>query len=149
MQINLRGQFLLCRELLPAMKEQNQGRIVNISSVSGKQPLKNRLPYTVSKMGVIGLTRTLAEEVGEHDINVNAVCPGAIDGPRMQRVIKKEAEAEDKSQSEIRAKYETEAARNEMISAEDVADAVVFLCSENASRITGQDINVDAGLDVY
>lgn len=145
MSVNLLGQFLMCREVLPGMKDQEYGRIVNIASITGKEPLKHRLPYATSKMGVIGLTRTLAVEVGQFDINVNAICPGAVDGPRMEKVIQREAEATETPPEEVRRSYRSESARNTLITRDDVANFVSFLCSESAENITGQDINVDAG----
>lgn len=149
MAVNLRGPFLMCREFLPRMKENGYGRIVNISSVTGKKPLLNRTPYAASKMGLIGFTRTLALEVGEHDINVNAVCPGSVDGPRIQRVFEQQAEATGQSVEEVRTGVEQQSPRNELVQRNDIADTVAYLCSEEATRITGQDINVSAGKVMY
>jgi len=149
MDVNLRGPFLLCRELLPIMKEQGYGRIVNIASVTGKKPLLNRTPYAVTKLGLIGFTRTLALEVGSHNINVNAVCPGSVDGPRIDRVFKKQAESTGRSYEEVRSEVEQQSPRNELVQREDIADTVAYLCSERAERITGQDVNVSAGKVMY
>jgi NAD(P)-dependent dehydrogenase (short-subunit alcohol dehydrogenase family) len=100
-------------------------------------------------MGVIGLTRTLAAEVGDANINVNAVCPGSVDGPRIQRVFERQADETGRTYDEVRRDVENEAARGELVASEDVADLVGFLCSEQANRITGQDINVSAGKVMY
>ena len=149
MDVNLRGPFLLCRGVLPFMKEQEYGRIINIASVTGKKPLINRTPYAVTKLGLIGFTRTLALEVGSHDINVNAVCPGSVDGPRIDRVFEKQAEATGKTYEEVRSEVEQQSPRNELVEREDIADTVAYLCSERAERITGQDVNVSAGKVMY
>jgi len=147
--VNLTGPFTLCRAVLPHMKDSGYGRIVNISSVTGKRPLVNRTPYATTKMGLIGFTRTLAAEVGAFDINVNAVCPGSVDGERIRRVFEKQAEATGRTYDEVRGEVENESARDELVQHEDVAELVAFLCSENATRITGQDINVSAGKVMY
>lgn len=149
MAVNLRGPFFTCRALLPHMKERSYGRIVNVSSVTGKRPLPNRTPYAASKMGLIGFTRTLAHEVGRHDINVNAVCPGSVDGPRIRRVIDKQAEETGRSYDEVRTQKENASARGELVEREDVARVVAFLCSADANQMTGQDLNVSAGKVVY
>ena len=147
--VNLTGPFTMCRAVLPYMKDAGYGRIVNIASVTGKRPLVNRTPYAATKMGLIGFTRTLAAEVGEHDINVNAVCPGSVDGPRIRSVFEKQAEANGQTYEEVRGDVEAESARGELVQREDVADLVSFLCSDEADRITGQDINVSAGKVMY
>lgn len=147
--VNLRGQFLTCREFLRAMKERGYGRIVNISSITGKRPLYNRSPYAVSKMGVIGLTRTLAEEVGDRNINVNAICPGSVMGPRLERVFEKQAEAKGIPYEEVKAEHRSESPRDELVQPEDVAKVAAFLCSEDATRVTGQDLNVSSGMVMY
>jgi NAD(P)-dependent dehydrogenase (short-subunit alcohol dehydrogenase family) len=149
LDVNLRGPFFTCRELLPSMKERGYGRIVNIASVTGKRPLTQRTPYATAKMGLIGFTRTLAAEVGEHDINVNAVCPGSVDGPRIRRVFEEKAEATGRTYEAVRADAEGESPRQELVTPQDVAQMVGFLCSAEADRITGQDLNVSAGKVMY
>lgn len=147
--VNLKGPFQMCREVLPHMKAESFGRIVNIASVTGKRPLPNRTPYATSKMGVIGFTRTLAAEVGEENINVNAVCPGSVDGPRIKKVFEHQAAETGQSYEKVRVNVEREAARRELVQREDVADLVGYLCSEQSERITGQDINMSAGKVMY
>ena len=144
--VNLTGPFQMCRAVLPHMRAESFGRIVNIASVTGKRPLPNRTPYATSKMGVIGFTRTLAAEVGDANINVNAVCPGSVDGPRIREVFERQAGETDRSYEEVRGEVEREAARGELVDREDVAGLVGYLCSEQSERITGQDINVSAGM---
>jgi len=149
MHVNLRGQFLMCRAMLPTMKEAGFGRIVNIASITGKAPLYNRAPYATSKMGVIGLTRTLADEVGEDGINVNAICPGSVEGPRIQRVFEKQAEARDVPYEQVEEEAKAESPIGQLVQPEDVAGVVAFLCTSDADRITGQDLNVSAGRVMY
>lgn len=149
LQVNIRGAFYTCRTLLPSMKQQSYGRIVNIASVTGKRPLTQRTPYAASKMGLIGFTRTLAAEVGDHDINVNSICPGSVDGPRIQRVFEEKARATGRSYEAIRSDAENQSPRHELIDREDVANTVAFLCSPAADRMTGQDLNISAGKVMY
>ena len=149
LDVNLRGAFYTCRTLLPSMKAQSYGRIVNIASVTGKWPLTQRTPYAASKMGLIGFTRTLAAEVGDDDINVNAICPGSVDGPRIQRVFEEKAEATGQSYEAVRSDAENQSPRKELVNREDVANTVAFLCSSDADRMTGQDLNVSAGKVMY
>ncbi|WP_435098169.1 SDR family NAD(P)-dependent oxidoreductase [Halorubrum sp. N11] len=149
LDVNLRGAFYTCRTLLPSMKRQSYGRIVNIASVTGKRPLTQRTPYAASKMGLIGFTRTLAAEVGDHDINVNAICPGSVDGPRIQRVFEEKAQATGRSYEAVRSDAEEQSPRHELVNREDVANTVAFLCSPDADKMTGQDLNVSAGKVMY
>lgn len=146
---NLRGPFLMCREVIPSMKQQEKGSIVNIASVTGKRPRYHRLPYATSKMGLIGLTRTLAIDLGEYNINANAVCPAAVEGPRLDWVFEKQAEARDDSIETIEAEYKNQSPRGELVQPKDIAHTVAYLCSDEATRITGQDINVTAGRIMY
>jgi NAD(P)-dependent dehydrogenase (short-subunit alcohol dehydrogenase family) len=149
LNVNLRGGFYMCREVLPAMKDAGYGRIVNIASVTGKRPLVNRTPYATAKMGIIGFTRTLAAEVGRHDINVNAICPGSVDGPRIRRVFEQQAEMSGRTYEEVESAVKHESARRELVDRDTVAKTVAYLCSEDARQITGQDINVSAGKVMY
>jgi 2-hydroxycyclohexanecarboxyl-CoA dehydrogenase len=149
LNVNLRGVFYMCREVLPAMKESGYGRIVNIASVTGKRPLVNRTPYATAKMGLIGFTRTLAAEVGSHDVNVNAVCPGSVDGPRIRGVFERQADATGRTYEEVEQEVKDQSARGELVDKREVANAVRYLCSEDARQITGQDLNVSAGKVMY
>lgn len=147
--VNLKGPFQMCREVIPYMRAESFGRIVNIASVTGKRPLPNRTPYATSKMGVIGFTRTLAAELGESNINVNAVCPGSVEGPRITDVFERQAAESGQTYEEVRSDVEAQSARGELVDRKDVADLVGYLCSDASERITGQDINVSAGKIMY
>lgn len=143
--VNLRGAFLCCRAIVPVMIKQGHGKIINISSTAAKKPLANRTPYPATKMGLIGFTRGLAVELGKFNINVNAICPGPVGGPRIEMVIDQVAEKEGVSREVIRQRFLSQSPLNSLISAEDVAKLAVFLASEDSNKMTGQDLNIDAG----
>ncbi|WP_226480081.1 SDR family NAD(P)-dependent oxidoreductase [Natrinema amylolyticum] len=150
MAVNARGPFLVAKHAAALLRESDRASIVTISSISGKRPLADRTPYAASKMAVIGLTRTLAFELGDDDITVNAVCPGATEGPRIERVIENQAEQRGISFDEAkRDVFTDDAALGGLVEAEDVAETVSFLLGPNARRITAQDVNVDAGTVWY
>lgn len=149
MAVNIQGMFLCCKHVVPVMKKQGHGSIVNIASITGKRTLTQRTPYAASKMGVIGLTRTLAAEIGEWKIRVNAVCPGAIIGPRIDRVIEGIMTFSGKTREQAISERTQASALKTFVDPKDVASVVAFLCSEDAVMITGQDINVCGGTVMY
>ena len=143
--VNLRGAFLCCRAIVPTMIEHGYGKIVNISSTAAKKPLANRSPYPATKMGLIGLTRGLAVELGKYGITANAICPGPVSGPRIEMVCDQVASKEGVHRDVVKQRFLSQSPLNCLISADDVAKLAVFLASEDSINITGQDINVDAG----
>jgi len=147
--VNLGGQFNATKHAVPHLRAGECGRVVNISSMSGKRPLADRTPYTTSKMGVIGFTRTLAVELAEDDVTVNAVCPGSVEGPRLDAVIRGQAESQGRSVEDVEAEFRSVSPQDTFVDAGDVADAVLWLCSERAAHVTGQDLNVTAGITMY
>lgn len=147
--VNLRGVFLLCRAVVPIMIEQGGGRIINISSISGKNPLPRRTPYCATKMGLIGFTRSLASELGKFNINVNAICPGPVEGSRIGRVIRSMAKAEGVAEEAVKKTILSTTRLGRMVTAEDVAILAVYLAAEDSKNITGQDINVSAGFIMH
>lgn len=149
LEINIGSAFHLAKAAIPEFKQQKSGYIINISSISGKRPLRNRTPYTISKMGIIGFTRTLALELGEYGVNVNAICPGSVEGPRLDSVIKKQAESQGRPVEEVRTEFQKVSAKNNFVDPNDIADTVLYLCSERAKNVTGQDLNVSAGVVMY
>lgn len=142
--VNVRGVYLMCRQFLPAMIAQGRGDIVNVASVSGKRPLPRRTPYTASKMAVIGLTGTLAFEVGPLGVNVNTLSPGPVDGPRMDRNFALEAEALGVSEDEARETFVGRAALRRMVTEEEVAAATVAML--HMPGLCGADIDLSAGM---
>ena len=115
----------------------------------GKRPLYGRTPYAAAKMGVIGLVRTLATELGPHGIRVNAVCPGPVAGPRIEQVIALQAAARGITAEQARAEMDGMSPLRRMVTAEEVAAACVFLASGGSASITGEDLNVTAGVVMY
>lgn len=132
---NLKGAFLCSKAVLKPMLKQRSGRIVNIASVMGQMGAVGQANYSAAKGGMIALTKSLAKEVASRGILVNAVAPGFIE-TAMTRALS----------DEVRAGYLSNIPLQRYGSAEDVARAVAFLCSDDASYITGQVINVDGGL---
>ena len=149
LRVNLGGQFSATKAAIPHLKESDAGRVVNLSSISGKRPLEHRTPYTTAKMGVIGFTRTLAVELAPHDVTVNAICPGSVEGDRIEAVIENQARSRDITYEEAKREMTDASPMNTFVSPEDIADAVSFLCSTRAAHITGQDLNVTAGIVMY
>lgn len=137
LEVNLKGPFLLTQSAGRVMADEGGGVIINIGSIAGRaQGLKDRAAYVASKMGLIGLTREAARELAEHRIRVNAVCPG---------VIETEMTAELRQDPAMMERWLTDIPAGRLGLVEDVAGLVVFLCSDRASYITGQAINVDGG----
>jgi NAD(P)-dependent dehydrogenase (short-subunit alcohol dehydrogenase family) len=145
MAVNLTGPFLCAKAVLPTMMARRSGKIINIASIAGKLAYALRSPYATSKWGLIGLTRTLAQEAGEYNIQVNAICPGPVAGERMQRVIQRRAQELGRSVEEVERMYVQTSALKRMVQADDVAALVVFLASDAGNNITGQAIDVAAG----
>lgn len=149
LDINLMGMFLTVKHASPHLRQSSRGSIVNISSISGKRPLPSRTPYVASKMGVMGLTRTLAFEFGDDDVTVNTICPGAVEGDRIIDVIEKQADQMGVSFEEAKASLTDDQALSGLVKPRGVPKAVAFLASEAGRHITAQDINVDRGATWY
>jgi NAD(P)-dependent dehydrogenase (short-subunit alcohol dehydrogenase family) len=143
--VNLTGAFLFSKAVLPGMIGRKSGKIVNISSIAGKMAYALRTPYAASKWGMIGFTRSLAQEVGPHNIQVNAVCPGPVEGQRMRDVISARALELGRPEEEVERLYTDATALKRMVSESDIASMVLFLVSGEAENITGQAIEVTAG----
>ena len=146
---DLDGVFLTFRAFIPAMIERRDGSLIAISSITGKRPLYGRTPYAAAKMGVIGLVRTLATELGPHNVRVNAVCPGLVAGPRIEAVLARQAAARGITVEAARAEADALSPLRRMVTAEEVAAACVFLASGRSASITGEDLNVTAGVVMY
>ena len=148
--IDLDGVFLTFRAFIPAMIQRRAGgSLIAISSMTGKRPLPGRTPYAAAKMGVIGLVRTLAAELGPHDIAVNAVCPGFVAGPRIEEVLRRQAAVRGITEEAARAEADGLSPLRRMVRPEEVAAACVYLASDGAAAITGEDLNVTAGVVMY
>ncbi len=148
-RVNVTGAFLLCRALLPAMVEARRGSVVFIGSVTGKRPLIHRTPYAASKMALVGLVRTLATEVGPYGVRVNLISPGAVEGDRLEWVLEQQAKAKGSTVAQARDEFASASPLRRTVTATDVARATAFLASDSAAAITGEDMNVNAGLAMY
>lgn len=148
LDVNVLGTFLPCKHAIPHLIARGGGRIVNIAGTSGLRGYRNRVAYSSSKWAVRGLTRTLALELGEHEITVNTVCPNVTQGPRMTRIVDEKARKLGKTPEAIYRDFASQTALGRFIEAVDVAHAVRFLVSPGARNVTGKDIVVDAGWDV-
>lgn len=142
--VNVRGIYLMCRAFLPAMVARGAGDVINLASVSGKRPLTRRTPYTASKMAVIGLTTTLAYEVGPAGVSVNCLSPGPVDGPRMTRNFTLEAERTGTTYEEAEKAYTSRAALHRMLTEDEVAAAVVAML--HMPGLCAADIDLSAGM---
>jgi NAD(P)-dependent dehydrogenase (short-subunit alcohol dehydrogenase family) len=146
MAINVRGTLLCIKHAVPRMRARGGGSIINVSSLMGLRGQPMRSAYTASKYAVLGITDAVAQEVGVDRIRVNALCPGAVNGELMQRVISARVAAEGKSADEIiRANYTDKASLRRWVEPEEVAAAALFLASPASASITGERIRVDAG----
>jgi NAD(P)-dependent dehydrogenase (short-subunit alcohol dehydrogenase family) len=141
--VNLEGAFLCTRYAVPLLKAAGGGAVVNISSSAGLMGYPLRTPYAAAKWGVIGLTRSLAIELGPFGIRVNAICPGSVEGERMARVIRAEAATRGISEAEVRQAYVATTSLRCFIPPEHVAAMAAFLCSDLGANISGQAIAVD------
>ncbi len=143
--VNLSGVFFATREALPEMAERGWGRIVNVASIAGKTAMPYIAAYAASKHGVLGLTKVAALEVATRGVTVNAVCPGYVDTPMTDRGIASIVAKTGQKAADIRRRLEETSPQKRMITSEEVAALVLFLCSDEARGITGQALNVDGG----
>ena len=143
--VNLSGVFFATREALPEMTERGWGRIVNIASIAGKTAMPYIAAYAASKHGVLGLTKVAALEVATRGVTVNAVCPGYVETPMTDLGIANIVAKTGQKAADIRRKLEEASPQKRMVTSEEVAALVVFLCSDEARGITGQALNVDGG----
>jgi len=146
--VNLRGTFLPTKHVLPAMIKQRYGKIVNISGTSGLRGYKYRAAYSSSKWALRGFTRTVALEAGPYNINVNALHPGIVGGDRMDKLCREKAKKRGWTPEQVYQEYVDEMALRRVTIAQDIANAVLFLVSDDSSNMTGQSVTVDGGWDV-
>jgi len=149
LRVNVTGTFLLCRALLPSMLRRGSGTVVVIGSATGKRPFPGRTPYATSKMALVGLVRTLAVELGPVGVRVNLISPGAIDGPRIESVIRAQAQATGSSYEAVYGEFTRASPLRRLVAPADIAAAALFLASDASASITGEDMNVSGGLAMY
>lgn len=147
--INLDAQMLTCRRVVPAMKTQQSGCIINMSSTAGLFGCPFRTPYAAAKWAVIGFTKSIAAETGPCNIRCNAICPGSVDGDRMDRVIAAEAARTGKTAEKIRTQYTSGTSMRRFATASEIADLCEYLASDAAKFISGQAISVDGHTETY
>ena len=140
--VNLNGAFYCTRLATPLLKNSPKASIINISSVAGRLGFARRLPYASTKWAMIGFTESLAKELGPSGIRVNSLLPGIVEGPRIEGVFQARAESEGVPYEEVRDRVLNNVSMKRMVSAGDVAEMAVFLCSEAGKNISGQSISV-------
>ncbi len=140
--VNLNSHFYCTRRAVPMLKQSPDGAIVNIASVAGRLGYAYRLPYAATKWAIVGMTESLAKELGPSGIRVNAILPGIVAGPRIERVIADRAKAVGVSYAEMERQYLEKVSLRRMVSAGDVAQMALFLCSAAGRNISGQPISV-------
>jgi sorbitol-6-phosphate 2-dehydrogenase len=145
MNVNLRGAYLHCKAALPHMLEQGAGKIVNMSSQSGKLGNSHYAAYCASKFGIIGLTQSLALEFGDQGINVNAVCPGVVFTPLWEAMLPDYAKKRGMQPEEVRPYMESKIPMKRLCDPDEVAKTVLFLASTDSDYMTGQSLNVTGG----
>jgi len=143
MAIDINGHFYCTRRAVPLLKAAGGGLIVNMSSAAGLFGFPNRTPYAAAKWAVIGFTKSLAMELGSHNIRVNAICPGIVEGERQDRVIAAKAKAEGKTTDEVRQNIVKQNSMRTFVTQQDIADTVLYLCSPGGSKISGQSLSID------
>jgi 3-oxoacyl-[acyl-carrier protein] reductase len=146
MILNLLSTVRLCREVIPIMRKQGWGRIINMVSVAAKQPLPDMVLSNSIRAAVIGLSKTLSQEVAVDKITINSICPGWILTDRLEAIVKKSAENHHKTYENVLAGITADIPSKRCGTPEEVANLAIFLASERASYITGTTIQVDGGL---
>lgn len=142
--VNVTGMFLMCKAFLPPMIARGTGDVINLASVSGKRPLARRAPYCASKMAVLGLTTTLAAEVGPLGITVNSLSPGPVNGPRMERNFTMEAQRTGQTIEQATAEFTGRALLGRLLEEEEVGFAVLAMLA--MPGLHAADIDLSAGM---
>mgnify|MGYP001053378431 CR=1 FL=1 len=147
MRINLSGMFYCVKQIVPTMKAQGRGAIINISTGSAKTGLPMRLPYVASKVGVLGFSHNLARELGASNIRCNTILPGLMDNQRGRGLVAKHADTHGMTVAEAEAEFLKYVSLKTWIQPSEVADTAFFLASHAARHITGQEIGVDGNCE--
>jgi NAD(P)-dependent dehydrogenase (short-subunit alcohol dehydrogenase family) len=149
LSVCLDAQFLCARRAVPVMKGQRSGSIINLSSTAGLYGFGLRTPYAAAKWAVIGFTKSLAIELGSFDVRVNAICPGIVEGARMDRVIEAETQIRGIAFDAIQTEYVQSQSIKRFVKPEEIADLCLFLASPAAKMISGQAIAVDGNTETF
>ena len=142
-ETNLNSHFYFTKQAIPLLKKNKGGSIVNLSSTAGIFGFPLRTPYAASKWAIIGVTKSLAMELGKFNIRVNAICPGSVSGDRINRVIEAKAKSLKTPVSEVKEDFEDMVSLKSFVDKEDIANMATFLLSDQAKRISGQVMTVD------
>lgn len=148
LNIDITGAFLCTKEAANIMIPQKSGNIINVSSIFGKRAYPYRSPYAVAKWGLIGFTQSVAAELGKFNIRVNAICPGPVQGPRIERVWKKRAEVRNVPWEVIQDKMIRMAALRRIPTEDEVGKVALFLASDDSNSMSGQSLNVSCGTEM-
>lgn len=141
--VNLEGAFLAAKHAVPLMKQAGSGSICLTSSTAGIYGFPNRAPYASAKWAMIGLMKTLAMELGPFGIRANVICPGSVEGPRIEAVLEREAKAKGVTRDQVYQGYASGTSMRTFVEARDIADMAVFLASDRARFVSGQVVAVD------
>ena len=145
-QVNLNGTFNVTRLAIPHLKKSPAGVIINMSSAAGRFGYADRSAYSTSKWGLIGFTKTLSIELGEYGIRANAILPGAVDGPRLQKVFEGQAQISGQSVAEIKKMSMSNQSIKSLVDPRDIAALAVFLASDSGKSISGQMLPIDGDM---
>ncbi len=143
LSVNLEGAFLAAKYAAPLMKTAGKGAIVVTSSTAGIYGYPFRAPYAAAKWAMVGLTKTLAMELGPYGIRANVICPGSVEGPRIEGVLEREAATKGMTRDQVYEGYAAGTSMRSFIEAEDIANMAVFLASPQSRLVSGQVISVD------
>ena len=146
-ETNLNSHFYFTKQAIPLLKKNKGGSIVNLSSTAGIFGFPLRTPYAASKWAIIGVTKSLAMELGKFNIRVNAICPGSVSGDRINRVIEAKAKSLKTPVSEVKEDFEDMVSLKSFVDKEDIANMATFLLSDQAKRISGQVMTVDGNTE--
>ncbi len=147
LQVDLASLFHCARRAVPLLRQAGGGSIVNLSSAAGKFGFPLRSPYSAAKWGIVGFTRTLAMELGPDRINVNAILPGLVDGPRIRSVLRNKAAAKGISDNQETEEALSRVSLRTFVSQQDIANMALYLSSPFGRTISGQAISVDGGME--
>ena len=148
LEANIVGTFLPTKHVLPGMIARKYGKVVNISGTSGLRGYKYRAAYSSSKWALRGFTRTVALEAGPHNVNVNALHPGIVAGDSMDKLCSEKGKKRGWTPERVYQEYVDEMALRRVTVSQDIANAVLFLVSDESKNMTGQSVTVDGGWDV-
>lgn len=147
LDVNLSGPFYCAHQAAPRIKKAGGGSIINMASNAAFTGVPLRSPYAASKWALIGLTKTWAMELGQDGIRVNAICPGSVEGERIDRVIREDALSRNLPEEDIRSLYQKQNSMRVFIKPEEIASLVTFLCSDAARTISGQALGIDGNTE--